>query len=207
MSLLKNTACSFVLLLGLATGARAQSLSLGIKAGVDFAQTPGKHLESGFKGHFLGGAFAGVGFAQFRLRAEALFSQSTITTGSNFQDAFGNYIKQSAQGIKEGTFKMNELSIPILLGFSIVPKLLWLQAGPQYTGVVSIKDVDGLLTETKNVFKSGYLSGVIGAELSLPFHLNLGARYVFGLSDRNNTNVSESWRTTHFQVHVGYSLL
>ncbi len=102
---------------------------------------------------------------------------------------------------------MNELSIPVLVGFNILPKLLWLQAGPQYTGVVSINDVDGFVKETKDVFKSGYLSGVVGAELELPFSLNAGVRYIFGISDRNNTNVNETWRSSHFQIHVGYSFM
>ena len=209
MKILKPTIAAAILLCSslFTPKVQAQSLILGIKAGATFDKTQGKNLDSKFSGYFLGGAYAGVRFTAIKVQAELLFSQSKVTTGDNFKNAFGNYVSGAASGIKEGTFKMNELSIPVLVGFNILPKLLWLQAGPQYTGVVSINDVDGFVKETKDVFKSGYLSGVVGAELQLPFSLNAGLRYIFGISDRNNTNVNETWRSSHFQIHVGYSFL
>ncbi len=202
-----SIAVLFALFLCSSNFSQAQGLLLGLKAGVSFDKTQGKNLEGEFSGYFLAGAYAGVRFTNVRVKAEALFSRGTITTGDNFKDAFGSYLSQSASNIKDGTFKMNELSIPVLVGFQLIPKFLWIEAGPQYTGVVSIKDVDGFLRESKDVFKSGYLSGVVGAELQLPFNLNAGARYIFGISDRNNTNVSGAWRTSHIQVHVGIGLL
>lgn len=187
--------------------AKAQKLLLGIKAGVNLDRTTGDHLDEKFSGYFLGGAYAGVRFNKVKVQADLLFSQSKVTTGDNFKSAFGNYLSDNAAAIREGTFKMNELSIPVTVGFNVLPKLLWIHAGPQYTGVVSIKDVDGFVKETKDVFKNGYLSGVVGAELQLPFSLNAGVRYIFGISDRNNTNVSDAWRTSHFQIHVGLGIL
>lgn len=184
-----------------------QNLLLGIKAGANFDKTQGKNLDGKFSGYFMGGAYLGVKFTKVKVQAEVLFSQSTITTGDNFANAFSNYVTDNGKAMKQGNFKMNELSIPLTIGFNIVPRLLWIHAGPQYTGVVSIDDVDGFVKETKNVFKNGYVSGVIGAELELPLHLNAGVRYIFGISDRNNTDVSETWRTSHFQVHAGFSFL
>lgn len=188
-------------------GAGAQSLILGIKAGANFDKTQGAHLDSKFNGSFLGGAYAGVRMSKIRVQAEFLFSQSKVTTGDNFNAAFNNYIDSAKRGIKNGTFKMNELFIPVTVGFNVLPKLLWVYAGPQYTSVVSISSANDFVKESKDVFKSGYLSGLVGAELELPFSLNAGVRYIFGISDRNNTNVSESWRTSHIQVHVGFSFL
>jgi hypothetical protein len=189
------------------TDTHAQKLLLGLKAGVNLDRTGGDHLDGKFAGSFLGGAFVGVKFSKIKIQGELLFSQGKVTTGDNFGSAFKDYLKSSADSLKEGTFKMNELSIPIMVSVNVVPKLLWIHAGPQYTGVVSIKDVDGLVKGTKDVFKSGYLSGVVGAELELPFSLNAGVRYVFGISDRNNTDVSTPWRTSHFQIHVGFNIL
>lgn len=185
----------------------AQSLLLGIKAGANFDKTSGDYLDSKFNGHFLVGAYTGVRFSKIKIQADLLFSQSKVTTGDNFGNAIGNYATDNAKAIKKGTFKMNELSIPVTIGFNILPKLLWINAGPQYTGVVSINDVNGFVTETKKVFKSGYLSGVVGAELELPFSLNAGVRYVFGISDRNNVDVPDAWRTSYFQLHVGFGFL
>lgn len=209
MNILKPTIAAAMLLCSslFTQKTQAQSLILGIKAGATFDKTQGDNLDGKFSGYFLGGAYAGVRFTAVRVQAELLFSQSRVYTGDNFGSAFKDYVTGAGAGIKEGTFKMNELSIPVLVGFNVVPKLLWLQAGPQYTGVVSVKDVNGLVRETKDVFKNGYLSGVVGAELQLPFSLNAGLRYIFGISDRNNTNVNETWRTSHFQLHVGYSFL
>ncbi len=209
MNFVKSTLTGAILLCSLlsTTHTNAQKLLLGIKAGVNLDRTGGNNLDGKFAGSFLGGAFVGVKFSKVKVQGELLFSQGKVTTGDNFGSAFKQYLKDGVSSAKEGTFKMNELSIPVLVGFNVVPKLLWIQAGPQYTGVVSIKDVDGLVKETKDVFKNGYLSGVVGAELELPFSLSAGVRYVFGISDRNNTNVSDSWRTSHFQVHVGFNIL
>lgn len=187
--------------------AEAQNFRLGIKLGANMDRTAGDEIENKFNGFIFGGAYAGVKFTKVRVQAEALFSRSTITTSDNFKTAFKDYLSGSAQDLKNGTFKMNELSIPVMVGFNLVPKLLWIEAGPQYTAVVSVKDVDGFLAESKRVFKTGYVSGMVGASLELPFSLNAGLRYVFGLSDRNNTDVPEHWKTSHIQLHVGYSFL
>jgi hypothetical protein len=73
--------------------------------------------------------------------------------------------------------------------------------------VVSTSNVDDFFKDTKSVMKKGYVSGVVGAELQLPFSLNAGVRYVFGLSDVNNFGeVSGSWKTSQIQAHVGVTL-
>lgn len=182
-------------------------LRLGIKAGANFDQTQGTHLETDFSGYFFGGAYAGIQFSKVRVQAEALFSQNTITTGDGFKDAFQNYLSEKGAQLKNGTFKMNELSVPVLVGFNIIPKLLWIEIGPQYTAVVSIKDLDGFVTNVKDVIKTGYVSGVAGASVALPLNLNLSVRYVFGLTDRNNTDVPDYWRSSHIQASVGFSFL
>lgn len=185
----------------------AQGLRLGIKAGVNFDKTQGEHLDGDFSGYFLGGAYVGLQFTKFRIQAEALYSQNTMTTGSSFKDAFNNYISQKGEDLKSGSFEMNELSVPIVVGVNIVPKLLWVEVGPQYTAAISLKDKDGFLTDVENVVKKGYVSGLVGASLELPLNLNVTVRYVFGLTDRNNTDVSEQWRSSHIQATVGYSFV
>lgn len=179
---------------------------LGIKAGANFDQTQGEHLQSDFSGYFFGGAYAGFQSTRIRVQAEALFSQNTITTGNGFKDAFQNYLSEKATQLKSGTFEMNELSVPILVGFNIIPKFLWIEAGPQYTKVVSIKDLDGFVTNVEDVVKTGYVSGLAGVTVELPLNLNVSVRYVFGLSDRNNTDVPGFWRTNHIQASAGFSI-
>ncbi|MFT4061470.1 MAG: outer membrane beta-barrel protein [Edaphocola sp.] len=184
-----------------------QKFILGIKTGADFDQTSGSNLNSNFNGYFVAGAYTGLRVNKVKFQVEALFGQSRVTTNDNFINAYGDYVSANANTIKNGTFKINELHMPVILGFNIIPKLLWLHIGPQYSGVVSIDDVDGFLKDGKKVFKSGYLSGLAGLELQLPFNLNIGARYIVGISDRNNTNVPDTWRTNHIQAHIGFSFL
>lgn len=207
MNLFKAVAFALLGTCAASSPAHAQKFRLGVKAGVNMDKTQGDHLEGSFKGYFMGGAYIGLQFSKVRVQAEGLFSQSRITTGDNFKDAFRQYIRDGKQDLKNGTFKMNELSIPLMIGFNLVPKFLWIEAGPQYTAVVSIKDEDDMLKEPERVFNEGYVSGAAGVALELPLNLNMGVRYVFGLSDRNNSDVPEHWKTSHIQIHIGYSFM
>lgn len=186
---------------------QAQGLRLGLKIGANFNQNQGDFIGNDFNGYFLGGAYAGIQVKRIRIQAEALFSQNTISTGDNFRVAFAQYISENKKDLLNGTFKMNELSIPIVVGYNIVPDFLWIEVGPQYTAVVSINDVDDFLKEANEVFKTGYVSGLIGVYLELPLNLNVGVRYIMGLSNRNNTDVPANWKTNHIQAYVGLSLI
>lgn len=184
----------------------AQTPVVGLHVGANMDQTIGKDLKGKFNGTFLVGLYGGLRFKKVGVNAELNFSQTTITTGDNFRNAFGNYIKSSASNVKEGTFKLNELSIPVLISYNVYSRL-WIQLGPQYTAVVSIKDKNEFLNAPKEVFKTGYISGVAGLWVDLPFHLKVSGRYIFGISDRNNSTVDQTWRTGQVQLAVGYSFL
>ena len=185
-------------------------LDLGLKVGANFAQLNGKSWDDGYKANYLAGIFAGLRAKKVGVQVEAFFSQTKYTTtGKEFSDAYPTIaINQIAVGdsAKERSFNVGYLNIPVLFQYNIFSKL-WLQVGPQYSGVVTVKDVDGLAKDAKSLFKSGDISGVVGLEAKLPFHLNAGARYVFGLSDMNNTGASGAWQQRTIQVHLGYSFL
>ncbi|WP_190277427.1 outer membrane beta-barrel protein [Taibaiella lutea] len=185
----------------------AQKLYIGAKAGVNLSKTSGDNLDGDFKGYFLGGAVVGVKLSAIRVQGELLFTQTSLTTGDNFGNAFGNYLTTAGKNLKNGTFKQSEIAVPVTVGFNLIPKLLWISAGPQFSGVVSTTDASEFVKDTKSVVKKGYVSGVVGAEVQLPFKLNAGVRYVFGLSDMNNVgDVSDSWKSSQVQVHVGITL-
>lgn len=178
---------------------------LGLKTGVNFDQTQGEHLSSDFSGYFLSGFYVGFQAHRFRMQAEALFTQSTITTGSGFKDAFKQYLSEKGTELEKGTFSINELSVPLLFGFNLIPRAVWIEAGPQYTDAVSIKDINGFVKDVHQVITTGYVSAVAGIGIDLPFNFNLDCRYVMGLSDRNNTNIPIQWRSNHFQASLGFS--
>src|SRR5690554_2251367 len=120
MNLSKLASIVFIsIALFMASETNAQGIRLGIKAGANMDQTSGNDLMNEFNGFVFGGLYAGAQFTKFRVQAELLFSQSTITTGDGFKNAYANFINQSAQDVKNGTFKMNELSIPLIVGVNI----------------------------------------------------------------------------------------
>lgn len=178
---------------------------LGLKTGVNFDKTQGEHLNSDFSGYFFGGIYVGFQSKRIRLQAEALFSQNNITTGAGFKDAFQKYLSEKGKELESGTFKTDELSIPLIFGYNLIPNAIWIEAGPQYTDVASIKDLDGFVNNAKQVVKKGYVSGLVGLSVELPLNFNLSVRYVFGLSNRNNTDVPVSWKSDHIQAAVGFT--
>jgi len=181
-------------------------LDLGIMAGVNFAQLDGKTWDNGYKTNLLGGLFAGIHGGRAGIEIQPVFSQSAYVTGNNFHDIYGAYYNNAVDSAKQGTFRVSYLNIPVLFKLKVVNGL-WLQLGPQYSGIVSTKDVDNLVQDSKKLFKDGQLSGIGGLELHLPFHLRVGARYVFGLTDLNGTSVSDTWKEKQVQVTVGYNFL
>lgn len=188
-------------------GASIPKVDLAIKLGANIAKLSGDTWDNGYKAGFLGGVAVGLREHRIGVQVEAFLSQTSYTvSGHNFYDAYSGFYNNAYDSAKNGSFKVTYLSIPVLFQLKLIP-LLWLQIGPQYSGVVSVKDVDNMVHDAKGLFKSGDLSGVIGLELKLPLHLNIGARYILGLSSLNNTDVSGAWQQRTVQVHVAYAFL
>lgn len=182
-------------------------IDLGLKLGANMAKLSGDSWDNGYKASFLAGAFVGMRAHKAGVQIEFFFSQSNYSVqGHNFYDAYSQFYNNAADSAKNGAFRVTYMNIPVLFQYKVVP-LLWLQIGPQYSGVVSVNDVNGLVKDSKELFKSGSVSGVIGLELKLPLHIDFGARYVVGLSSMNNTDVSEGWQQRQLQVHIGYTIL
>lgn len=192
-TLIATLACCFMF----TAKSNAQSIYLGPKVGINFNQVKGKSLDEAFKGNFLAGIYGGVKFTAFRIQAEVLYTTGKVETDQT----------PSNTELQNQTFKSHQLVVPITFGFNIVPKLLWLYAGPQFSDVVSISNPSDAYQGTEDVIKKGYVSGVVGADVQLPFSLNVGMRYVFGLSDINNVgDISGTWKSSQLQVHAGITL-
>ena len=195
--------------LGFSAKSSAQKIDvdLGIKVGANFSNINGKYWENGYKANFLGGVFLGVNGNKLGVQLEGIFSQSTYETGKDFHSLYGAFYNNAADSLKKGSFKVNYLSIPVLLNIKLFSRAT-IQLGPQYSGIVSVNDKDELIKDAKGLFKSGSLDGVIGLQINLPARLNIGARYVIGFSDINNESAAEdAWKQRTLQVHIGYSIL
>ena len=80
-----------------------------------------------------------------------------------------------------------------------------LQAGPQFGVLTTADDESG--NDLKDFYKGSDLSAALGAGWDAPFGLQFSARYVFGLSDINDTSLSSAeFKNKTFQIAVGYSL-
>lgn len=183
----------------------AQNLHVGIKAGATIYNNSGKEISGKFNAFPFGGAYLGFSGEKMSLIAEGIFTQTRMVAGDNFNQVFNGYIRNGKEQIQNAEFSFSELSVPVLVGFKAFPST-WIEIGPQFTKIVSMNDRDEVLKEVTNVHKDSYLSAVIGARIRLPFHLHITGRYVMGLSNRNNTDVSERWTTQHFQLGVGFGL-
>jgi len=183
---------------------------LGLKLGATFAKLDGETWQNGYKAGFHGGIFGGVKVKKIGVQVEAYFSQQRYTTnGVRFYNSFyqpENVFKNPADSAKEASFSVGYLNIPVLFQLKLFGNA-WLQAGPQYSGLISIKDNDDVLKDASDLLKTGDLSGVVGVWLNLPAGLNAGARYIFGLSDLNVNSAGDTWKQRTIQLHIGYNFL
>lgn len=158
------------------------SVSLGIKAGANFANTNISGSESITSLH--AGAYGLFKFASLGVQPEVLFSKqgSSFTGGSEVN--------------------LDYVNIPVMVKFYL-PAGLNLQAGPQFGVLLNAEDEAG--NDLKDGLKNSDLSAALGAGWDAPFGLQFSARYVFGLSDINDGAGTEVKNKT-FQLSIGYSL-
>ena len=84
--------------------------------------------------------------------------------------------------------------------------------GPQYSHLISSSDKNGEFTKIygkNNVFYKSEFSMVGGFEIQLPHALRIGARYIKGLTDVNNSiypKAYEAWTINTVQITFSYRL-
>jgi hypothetical protein len=98
--------------------------------------------------------------------------------------------------------QLRYLSVPILLNYKPV-KFITLQAGPQF-GVLMNKSKT-LVENGRDAFKVGDFSMLGGAQVNIG-HLNIYGRYAVGLSNLNDIDNKEKWKSQSFQVGLGLTL-
>jgi hypothetical protein len=183
------------------------SLTAGPKIGVNLSKLDGETWDGGYKTNLLGGAWLGVIGSRFGIQVEGLFSQTTYVTGDNFNAIYQQYIQNGRDSVKNGAFRVNYFNIPLLAQIRILNRV-WLQIGPQYSGVVSVKDKDDFVKDATALFDKGSFSGVAGLWIDMTRHINVGARYVQGFSNMTPKDVynevHEKSKMRDVQIHIGY---
>jgi hypothetical protein len=182
--------------LALSTGLTfAQGPKIGIKGGASVNKITGKSFNNQFSfGYHIGG-FATIKISdKIGIQPEVLINQTNVDTSSKFSDI---YAFNKVNGVK-----LNQLSIPLLLNYS-PNKFVSFQTGPQYS-ILMNKDKT-FIANGKDAFKTGDFSMLGGIQLNIT-KIRVYARYAVGLSNLNDIDDKEKWKSQSVQLGVGFTL-
>ncbi|MBC7652744.1 MAG: PorT family protein [Deinococcales bacterium] len=183
-----------IVLFAIATN--AQGFRAGIKVGANGTKIDGQSFEVGYKLSYQAGVFFEADFnKKFGIQPEVLFGQTSSRTVTGINAAATNL--NSSQDVN-----LNYLSIPVLLRYN-VGKIVTLNLGPQFSILLN-KD-NTLLQNGQQAFKSGDFAMVGGVQLNFSV-LRIYGRYNVGLSNINDVDNQEKWKSQQIQLGVGFKL-
>ena len=173
---------------------------IGAKAGVNINKINGESYKSGFNYNYLLGVFMQFNFSKtFGLQPEVNFVQSSSEFSNDGTIIYDDLFLDGSQ--KKA--KLDYLKVPLLLNINVGPsKRVKLQLGPQYGNV--LKQTVDSLKNNGNIFKMADWSAVGGLWLQIPF-INLGARYEIGLTNLNDIDNQQKWKSQAFTIFAGFT--
>lgn len=184
----------------LSMGAQAQSIAIGLKGGLNFAninvsQTVGENYNNRTGYH--AGAFVLFKLSKIGIQPEILFSKQGTTASFNGTDLNANY---------------DYINIPVILKLYTVAGIN-LQVGPQVGFLAGGKtesfdsQLNKITTNSSDFVKSNDFSVALGLGWDLPFGLSIDGRYNLGISNNNNqASSSASVKNQVIQLSVGYKI-
>lgn len=180
------------------TNLNAQSVHLGIKGGANINKLSGQSFSDKFTfGYHLGG-FLEVGIGnKLYIQPEVFFSQVNQDTSSQFRVIYNNIL-----GSPQPKIQLNYINIPLLIGYKVSDGLT-IQAGPQYSILMSKNE--SLLQNGKNAFKTGDFSVLAGLQLQVS-KFRIYGRYAVGLSNLNDIDKVDSWKSQSIQLGIGLAI-
>lgn len=195
---MKRVFLSVTIMIAFAAVSSAQGVRLGVKLGTNLNKIEGQSFNDGFDLSYHAGGFAEIDFnKKWGIQPEVLWNQTTGRR-SNFNTLYSSVANPAGSE----KFKLNYLSIPILLRYN-VGKLLSLNAGPQF-GILLSEDKT-LLQNGQSAFKNGDFSMVGGAQLNFAF-LRIYGRYNIGLQNINDIDNKDKWTNQQIQLGIGLKL-
>ena len=181
------------------TSACMAQFHIGIKGGANITKIEGQSFKNEFKYGYHVGGFAEIGLGEkFGLQPEVLFNQYSTSIDSNYKHIYQNVFNSDQSSVK-----LNYLSIPILLNYKLIGNFLSLQAGPQFS--VLMNQDKSLLQNGGDAFKKGDFSMLAGAQVKLSA-IRISARYAIGLSNINDIDNKDQWKSQGFQLSLGLAL-
>ena len=176
----------------------AQSVHFGIKGGANVNKLSGKSFTDKFTFGYHYGAFVEVGISdKFSIQPEVFISQVKQDTSSQFRAIYN-----SIMGTATSKVQLNYINIPILIGYKPSENLT-IQAGPQYAVLMSKNET--LLQNGKNAFKSGDFSLLAGLQFQAS-KFRIYGRYAIGLSNLNDIDKMDSWKSQSIQIGIGLAI-
>lgn len=172
---------------------------IGIKGGTNITKVDGASFKDKFTyGYHIGG-FAEIGIGnKFAIQPEVLFNQYSSTLDSNY-----NHVYQDVFNSNQSKVKLNYLSIPILLNYKLIGNFLTLQAGPQFSVLMS--QDKNLLQNGGKAFSDGDFAMLGGVQFKLSA-IRITGRYAIGLKNINDLDNKDQWKSQGFQVSLGLAL-
>ncbi len=162
-------------------------VTIGVKLGMNMQKLDGDLPDSKYKSGIVGGAFVSVDRKKVGIRVEGLLKTAKLSI-------YNTNVKVNAVFV----------DVPLLLEYKIVPRL-WIQAGPQFSSMLSAKSTDGV--DAKSVFNTSDVSAVIGIEAALPLKLTVGARYIYGFNNLNGATYGGELKSRSLQFSIGYRFM
>lgn len=180
---------------------RENFFRIGAKAGVNINKITGQSYKEGFNYNYLLGGFMQFNFSKtFGLQPEVNFVQSSSEFTNNASDVYDDLFRDGSQR----KARLNYLKVPLLLNINVgSSKRVKLQLGPQIGGLLN-QSIDELRND-RDIFKKSDWSAVGGLWIQLPL-INIGGRYEVGLSNLNDIDNTEKWKSQAFTIFAGITL-
>ena len=193
-----KTKLATVIIALLVMQAASAQFHLGAKAGTNVVKIDGVSFKDQFKyGYQIGGFAQIVLNKKISVQPEVMFNQASTTLDSNYKSIYQNIITSGQSKVK-----LNYLSIPLLLNYKLIGPIS-LQAGPQFS--ILMDQNKNFLQNGGDAFKKGDFSMVGGVQVKI-LKLYLSGRYVVGLSNINDIDNKDKWKSQAVQLSVGLSL-
>lgn len=188
---------AITLALFIANSSSAQGLRLALHAGANMGKIDGKSFKDEYKlGYHLAVAPEIMFSSKWGIQPEVMFSQTNTSSSTRFEDIY----KISSDELKD--VKLNYLSIPLLLSFRPV-SFLTFQAGPQFS--ILMNKQKKFLENGRDAFTDGDFSMLAGAQINI-LRLRVYGRYGVGLTNINDIDNQDKWKSQTVQLGVGFAL-
>jgi hypothetical protein len=186
-----------MMVLSLAIASQAQGVRIGAKLGANMNKISGQSFKEGYDLSYHVGGFLEIDLSKkWGLQPEVYFNQATTTRTSGFNAIY------TANPNANTDIKLNYLSIPILLRYNI-GNMLTLNAGPQFS--ILMNNDKTLLQNGGSAFKNGDFAMAAGAQINLKM-LRIYGRYNIGLSNINDIDNRDEWKSQQIQLGLGVRL-